>query len=687
MISDRFRLDAWNISCFSTFAQLTNIFLTPRASTTDFQLSFLPALILLTFILIAVLLTALVVYVTGNSRAYCTSPACDAFAHLLHASINSSFSPCDDFGHFVCQRWRQSHRYSVNEEYYRAALETMSRLIKEVKVPPKGQNALQQMAAYYRSCYDLHSAERDDTALVKAWLLEAGVTWPARPANPSVLHTLAYLSLMLRWPSVLKISVKAAGANRVIIFLAPSFQVNAVNTGRMSRLERLKYFGLLRNAFAPDATTLVQALFTFEEVERVEETMLGDLINARSERQLTDLFEGALHRSAAEWNMTISKFQNTGSEVTFQTAYPRFVETFTLLWRTHGEDKMHLFVSWHAVRSAGHFAHESLVSPEAADRRNPKGFFYRGIYCLVPLYVTMGDLAFALYNAFVWPVEVRLDVKALVMSVRDSFVRLLSANSNFAPGLHALSSWSSVSFVFSVLDYGVENRGLAETPVVGLPDLSDVFARNYIVVQRAFAMTGQTVRGHLRPLTLVRARLFEINSEARDFVLVPFALTHPLYDAGATAAVKYGGLGSHVAMASARILLDLYEGKHAENNSTARQHLRAFRKCLEADVAATFTTPDRKVAEELIALDALLNAFSHAEKVDKRRLEGLPDFSSTQMFFVAWCFMRCTASQQSAKDEEVDPCSPTLRHVGMFSEAFRCGPNARLNPERRCRLL
>ncbi|KAK8775655.1 hypothetical protein V5799_031007 [Amblyomma americanum] len=533
------------------------------------------------------------------------------------------------------------------------------------------------MAAFYRSCYILRASSRDDTPLVKGWLLEAGVVWPARPANPSVLDTIAFLALKLGWPAVLNIEARTVGGDRTVVLLSPALAIHVISTARLPRLKRVEYFGRLHRAFAPDNTTTVQSIVTFEDAIRIEDVVLPDLAKLAFNRQLNHVNVSGLHRSAEEWNETICKFRRSGSQVSFQTVHPRFVQTFVRLWRAHGEEDMHLFVSWYAVRFAAHFAHESLFNPLSVEVLG-SGAFYRGLLCLVPLYVVVGDLTFGVYNALVWSTKVRLDVKALVLSVREAFIHLLSANASFAPGARGLSSWSSVSSVFSVLDYSTENGGFWGKPLRGFPDFAEAFALNWVAARQAIAQNELRPRRSLLPKTLYEIHLVEEDFRARDFVLVPFALAHPLYDVGSTAAVKYGGLGSHVALASARIVLGLYGGEGVAENTTARRHLRTFRDCLEAASVGAPGIGD--VAEELVALVALLRAFRRADDADGRRLEGLPGFSSTQLFFIAWCFMRCSVSRQSEEDE-ADPCSPALSHVEAFSEAFRCGRYTALNPE------
>ncbi|KAK8782840.1 hypothetical protein V5799_015820 [Amblyomma americanum] len=339
---------------------------------------------------------------------------------------------------------------------------------------------------------------------------------------------------------------------------------------------------------------------------------------------------------------------------------------------------MHLLLSWHAVWLAGHFARGRFLALVGADHGHKQQ--YHGSLCLVPMYLALGDVLFASYSALVFPPRVRRDVKALVLSVREAFARSLNEYTMFAGVVNALAGWGSVKHVFSLLDYAQEVNDTLHRPIPGLPDFSDVFALNWRMAVQASRRSDQPPKRMLLSGTLFHARLFETSTEDGDFVLVPVALSYPMYDVQATGAVKYGGLGSHVALASARIVLGLCGGTDEDGAADCRQALAAFSQC----VGITHNAGSDLV-EELLALFFLLDAYSRSDDREKRRLEALPGFSSTQLFFLTWCFMRCAGTQSTQGD--ADPCSPVLRHVKAFSEAFECVQGTRLNTAHRCELF
>ncbi|KAH9376727.1 hypothetical protein HPB48_010977 [Haemaphysalis longicornis] len=635
-------------------------------------------LLLVALVGLPAVLAALLSYLTSsNGITYCTTLNCQAFAQLLRSSINESVAPCDSFGRFVCDGWRTEHHYSVREQFYRNALESMARLTRAVEIPRAGQSAVQQVAAFYRSCDKLYETGRDDTPLVREALAEAGVLWPSRPANPDVVHTLAALALRLGWASILDIDIKTIGRKRTIVSFTTAPMFYFLHSENLRPLERLEHFNRLRDAFDNGGSG---PKVSYGDIEVLENATLTNLTRASFMQGHAHLGPAVLHRNPAEWNASIARFLRTGKEVQFETTSPAYVEAFADFWRAQGEGDAHLLVSWHAVRFAAHFARVDLVNPSAVKRADET--YGRRHICIMTLYMALGDVVFASYNAYAFTDSVRGDVKKVVLGVREALSKKMRGESAEAAGL---DGWSSVERVFSVLDYSRTNPGIEQTPLPGLSDFGDVFVDNWLAALRAFELAERTPKRFLSPGTLLHSRIFEITPEVTDIALVPMALAYPFYDKAATAAVKYGGLGSHVSRASARIVLARFKNDSDDKAPHSRQlSLAAFLACIAADVAGQAEPPRHDVAEELAALLVLFDAFSAAEREDQRRLAEFPEFSSRQIFFSTWCFMRCTG--QLSEPDDVDPCSAEVRHVQAFSEAFRCVKGTQLNPERKCRL-
>ncbi|KAH7957758.1 hypothetical protein HPB52_022605 [Rhipicephalus sanguineus] len=98
---------------------------------------------------------------------------------------------------------------------------------------------------------------------------------------------------------------------------------------------------------------------------------------------------------------------------------------------------------------------------------------------------------------------------------------------------------------------------------------------------------------------------------------------------------------------------------------------------------------DATVLTELASLEALADVIQTNGSNGFTLLHGsLEQYSEMQVFFIAWCFLRCGEQRiVDGENVEVDPCSHVLRHVRRFSEAFQCSSGTFLNPDTKCEVF
>ncbi|XP_049520079.1 uncharacterized protein LOC125939732 [Dermacentor silvarum] len=187
-------------------------------------------------------------------RDLCTTASCVSFAKLLDASVNGSMNPCDSFGRYVCDGWRSTHSVSVRESVFRTAIEATVASVAGVTIPDTHQNADEQTAALFRSCYQsLIKADAgpatDEVTLVRAYLAEAGVVWPWIPSRPDVLETSLFLAFELGWPAILDFKVRGSSASSSTVIVEPSVGftrlIPLTESRTTSEAERKRYFDAL----------------------------------------------------------------------------------------------------------------------------------------------------------------------------------------------------------------------------------------------------------------------------------------------------------------------------------------------------------------------------------------------------------------------------------------------------------
>ncbi|XP_072142219.1 neprilysin-1-like [Dermacentor andersoni] len=634
--------------------------------------------LLLTVVVIAILVAAVALVATRvvrTQKGVCATIACRDFAELARRSLNETVPPCENFGHFVCGQWkkRNSAKASTRHMLYATALETLFKSLTSAHNLPRYHSMREQVRAFFSSCSAVSRGERDEIITVRGFLEEAGITWPLVPSNPDVLDTMLYLDLELNWPSILQVRVKKdKHIFKVSIEPAMSFRELVNLRARLStREERRHYFDVVFRHYGQGVPE-EQAYSQVEEVEGLMATKLESVMPRHHESaSFEELDTDELYRDSSNWTERLAKRMRIRSSVKYYTSSKPFLVTFFELWSQHGDSRMHLYLSWCAVRFTAPFSNRELL-------RNHYGLdaedLMLGQNCLFLSYQIFGDTIFAEFNAEVFTTEVRQDVRDLVLAVRKSFARRLS-QSAFTESTSLVANWGTLDRVFFVLEcrrhYDLEHAASH------LPDMSHSFVINWRIMSQTLRTVNASL-GVLEEAVLSGRSLFRLDWNIKDFILSPFALLFPMYDVKLTPAVKYGALGDQIGLATAQLALN-----HIEQQPSAQFELSLSRQCVKQAFEKHAELPSNAIVE-LASLSELLDAFAKSGDGDLR-ISGLVDYTALQTFFIAWCLMRCRATDLY-RDED-DPCSPVLRLFEAFADAFQCSPETYMNAKTKCTVL
>ncbi|KAL1430492.1 hypothetical protein MTO96_014936 [Rhipicephalus appendiculatus] len=178
----------------------------------------------LTVVVLAAVVTAAIMKTSWYSAAplsgACATHACLAYSRRILASLNESVNPCKSFTRFVCDGWRKVHRSDVWDLQFLHVLERLTASLKDIAVPPSGQNEEQRAAAVYRSCVSLLEGSRDELPAVLKALDDAGIVWPRPSTGADVLYTMLYCSMKLGWDVLLNFYVVANGNGSAVELVA-----------------------------------------------------------------------------------------------------------------------------------------------------------------------------------------------------------------------------------------------------------------------------------------------------------------------------------------------------------------------------------------------------------------------------------------------------------------------------------
>ncbi|XP_077497814.1 endothelin-converting enzyme 1-like [Amblyomma americanum] len=603
----------------------------------------------------------------GNT---CKTHACLAYSTRLLASINESVDPCQSFTHFVCDGWRQKNRHTVWNDQFISLLDKVTASLKSADVPASGQDMEQRAAIMYRSCVDVLEGERDELPAVKNALVEAGIVWPKPSKGADVLYTLLCSSLKLGWDVLLDFDVAPDGSGinlvsgKFLYFVVKRYRDFATGTDE-------EYFQFLKERFQPEGEDTV----TFQETDASVETALSYLSNARYEAAdeynadvLLNLTQLGL--TEVNWTATLLKLDiRMNSSLTLTTTSPRYLERVLYLWWRYGTDSFHTLISWCTVQVAALFANKDLIFNYYNRDYQTTQAHYK-IFCVTRAMLISGHTLFDKYYAEALQSEALNLAKSVAQSVRTAFFRRLSNWTYFDESINVISNWSSSEIVFRKIEHTGEEILAADH----VPDLNISFVRNW---QQSVHVRKDAEFGHMLDL-MQDLEVSIVSYDKRDFELMPYALSFPLFDPQLHSSLNYGGLGAQIAFSLASLFLSAY---YATNAS----FVEPLMDCLKA---GTYGSAGELgyYAKEVIGYGALVDAYNAQERaLDSSSLFGLEKYSGLQLFFIALCYVNCYGGSENTNHESI--CTPALQHMPQFAKAFNCTPGDPMNPSKQCRLF
>ncbi|XP_065309793.2 endothelin-converting enzyme 2-like [Dermacentor albipictus] len=658
-------------------------------------------------------LLALVAYLlasTGSKkRQYdtCKTPACAQLSKRLLESINRSANPCDSFDGYVCDGWRSGHDISVHEDAFQSILGRLYREVRDMDVPKRGQNALQRAAAFYRSCERVGKGDGDELHLVQELLGQAGVVWPRRsPTNADALQTMLATSVQLRWGAILAFEFSnVAGEGHVFVHMAEELNLLKWKSDEQlhSADSRRRYFEALRDQFAPAVDKSSAAYYdgdvfvTYEETQRLESEVLRHFFQMAPAKVTEKIPDGVMYGTVPRltkerWKDDLrpyTSYLNVTGPLVFRTNARDLVLQLLTQWRDHGEQKMHLLLSWCAVQMAALFANQKLIVNFYGSKE--KAEVAHGVSCFSKAFRLVGDQAFYGSSQQFLPVKMRPTAEDMTLGVRTAFRRRLERWEFYDDRVTVVQDWNSTTVVLKYFtdtsNHFVQSvGGKLEHVLEEEMDMGESLVDNWSLAARASFQDPTSLRLSEDIEDLNTYTLVQSGEQSPDFSLLPYAFAFPYFDGGATRALNYAGVASRMAEALSLLFLDAYDTQ-AQSAAALTEHF----ECMEGDASDILGRRDWARRMEPVSLKVALDAYNSAAGAETaagdRRLEGLEFLSQQQLFFAAACFTRCAGSGASPARRGEPQCDAAFRHVEEFAAAFGCPTGSPLNPEKRCHIL
>ncbi|KAL1476070.1 hypothetical protein MTO96_036800 [Rhipicephalus appendiculatus] len=623
-------------------------------------------------------------FLPDGNISECKTHECREYGRRLAASLNTSVSPCDSFTNFVCDGWRRDNMLSVHEDLVWETIDRIRRLVQRIKVPDKGQDDLQRAAAAFKSCYDVAQGKRDELPAVRQALLEAGITWPHRPARVDVLRVLLYTSVKLGWDAFLRvIPTRVDGGHLIAIGRGASFvQLSYQFSMLRSFTEKKDYFYALKNSFENnDAGDEV----TFRELMDLEYGAMGQLSQVYDDTTAAvnlppDTFsQGSLEGlSESSWRRVLAEddFNVTGDFV-FRVLTLKYVRAFFELWRLLGEVDVYWLVSWGTVQVAALYANQDLILKFYGGSK-VRALVRQGAFCLSRAYRFSKHALSNRYGEKALNMYALNAARRLVLRIREAVHQQLSKWVHYDEGIAVVANWSSLETPFGAFrsrDEASEGDDDSRSEPSPSLDLGDSFVANWrkSVLVADWSEWDDVVVSAMASLEFAALRPGE------DFQMMPYSLSFLHFNIDLIPALNYGGLGLGVAQALGTLFISAYL-----QNAPRNEYIHATLDCIMAGNFTHGRNPVHAMAE-IITSKAVIDAYVSDVQQDRDdRLVGLELYDNKRLLFIAACYLKCVGMHEVSGH---GLCDMSFQFMPEFADVFGCTPGTPLNPRRQCKLL
>lgn len=503
--------------------------------------------------------------------------------------------------------------------------------------------------------------------------------WPQSPRGSHFLDTFVRLAKEMPWAAIMTAQLNAR--LRIVTF-EPSFNYlvfldmrrNIINENQYE-----KYFDILRSSFLEEE----QSAITFVDHLSLENVILGyfgDSMIRGTEvyTNLTDLWELESHEDFIEdWERVMNKYFSIGPNemVLARIRKSEFFHKLLTLPEISGTEEAMQYMSWIVVQVLFLYSNLEIMtyrygSLEEAVVQHKQFCFYH----------TERMFGFA-FNAnhinSLINTTIRWDVVEMFRLVRSSFDVLLHKNPWYPD---PLPGPSYVNNSANVLDYfDRSNATMLQSTFGHYEGITDKLTLNWATATKGLGQSeGKLISP--QPFTAIEATGLEssvllsrmVNNNS--VILMPYALSYPVYNHLAPRSIKYATLGSEIASVFSKMLMD------HQTTASVRTKIKDEEGCLMGETDGVGKKP---IVHRTIGVNALWLAFQEAKKEssEKTPLRDLPGYSSDQLFFLFWCYLQC--GHQLGKDI----CNRPLRHSPHFAKTFNCSSNSPMSSPWRCSIF
>lgn len=640
----------------------------------------------------------------------CDSEQCKAVSDLYSRSLSEKYDPCDDFHKHVCTRWKLAPTSRMTSVFGQQALRIRRSVVgalRNTSVPSDEQTAVQKVAGLFQSCVDLfgdeeHAPSGQNPSVDIVNFLSA------RNASFEVKSDVDPAYLMLDFPLTyglptlfnLKVDTIPGNAERLHVVLSMRRSLyDGQHASSAAIEEHLRWLGLdddLIGQLTPTIETIDQYLLNLGKDAYEDEA--PDARNM-SVLLLRTMEKAILRRRGDNWNYYMGNITSgllPGQHyVAFET---RYLVTFLakVFQRILELDHLRLWISFDLSRQLRQMVHVSRTG--SFQMNSPLSQWENR--CLKHTSKVMHTAAYAAFYHTSVTTEVISRAQEMVSSIAESLRTQIAESSWMEDGTREIAV-RKLQKMKKVVGYpeGAEDDNSLNRYYETFPNAGPSFVNNWLSASRSASRKELERLSEYPAQARVNGDMSVVNAMYKpplNTMVVGMGLLLPPFF-GVVPAVDYASAG-HLAAHEMMHAFDISNRRRDDNNverdwwtpaskTEYEKRVVCIRNAIGEEISEPDDVTDSEIMADFIGLSGLYNAYLKAKQVPDSSLElqGLPEVTSDQLFFIAFCYKWCSNTRPSERYPDFSVrCNMPLMNMPQFSEAFNCSAVSPMNPPEKC---
>lgn len=640
----------------------------------------------------------------------CASEQCHFVSDLYNASLSPKYEPCDDFYKHVCTRWKlapSSKLTSVFNQQNRRILLSVIDALRNKSVPADSQTATEKAAGLFQTCAALLEDDvpsgQDTPADIVDFLRSRNALFEA-DSDVDPAYLMLDFTLNYGLPTLFDARVDAVPGNDERLHVVLSMRRYFVHGHPASQdaiKRHLQWLGL-------DDERILQLSGTIKTIDTFL-INLGKMAfedEAPDARNMSVLLLRTIEKAITfkKGNIWNDYMRNVTDNLLPEDHYVAFQTRYLVAFLRGAFQKIdpnHLRI-WIIFDVSRQLRQMVDASGSASSLMNSPVFQWE-LRCLK---LTSQVMHSATYSAFYHTAitsETISKAEGMVSNIAEALRLKIAESSWLEDGTKQIAT-RKLEKMMKIVGYpeGAEGEDALENFYQAFGNSGPSFVHNWLNASQAKTRAALKRLSELPFKKRVNDDMSLVNALYKPplnaMVVGLGILLPPFFDT--VPAVDYASAG-HLAAHEMMHAFDVSNRRRDDNNvernwwtpASEKEYdkrvmcLRQSYMPLEEDFMEPDDVTDSEIMADFIGLSGLYDAYQKATEQPgvPVELEGLPEVTSDQLFFIAFCYKWCSNSRPTDRYPEFSVrCNMPLMNMPQFSTSFKCGPESAMNPSDKC---